>query len=131
VGPYSGLRTFFSWISWLEVPDLDQTFSYVSLDTLNIINCYSTFAATESIRGRCPPRLFSFLTTFLAHFYAQHDHNHCIIEFYTPVTSFYFLWLQHCRYHHSDIQGGPKKICGVIAPECPPPRGYGPVYTHG
>jgi len=28
----------------------------------------------------------------LAHFYTQNNHNHCIIEFYTPVISLYIPW---------------------------------------
>jgi len=47
---------------------------------------------TESIRGHWPPKLFLFLTNSLEHFYKQHDHNHYIIEFHTPVASFYIPW---------------------------------------
>jgi len=36
------------------------------------------------------------LQNFLVHFYKQHDHNHYIIEFYTPVASFYIPWRQGC-----------------------------------
>jgi len=42
--------------------------------------------------GALPTQIFLFPTNSLAHFYEQHDHEHCIIEFCTPVTSLYIRW---------------------------------------
>jgi len=72
---------------------------------LNIIKRCSTFwpVATESIRGHCPPKLFLSLTNSLLYFYKEHDHNNCIIEFYTPVASFFFPLVQDYRCHHNDV----------------------------
>jgi len=54
----------------------------------------------QHIQSRCdgdhsehsPPIFFLFPTNPLAQIYTQHDHNHCVIEFYTPVTSLYLPW---------------------------------------
>jgi len=72
---------------------------------LNTIKRCSTFwpVTTESIRGHCPSKLFLFLTNPLVYFYKEHDHNQCIIKFYTPVASFFFPLAQHYRCHHSDV----------------------------
>ena len=65
-----------------------------ALCTLNIIKRCSPFGrvTAESIREHCCTQIFLFPTNSLAHFYEQHDHEHCIIEFCTPVTSLYIRW---------------------------------------